>query len=128
MGSSIALPLDDFQQTSDGLVFVLQGLGGTDVSGENAVTELGGEGVQGIMDGVHIDAGQHVLERLPGGDDVGIVGWLLVGSEDDGQEHQRHQEYLEQAETQHGGNLEQCRKSRLRMVRCWNNGGRNGGW
>lgn len=101
MRGGIALSLNDVQQTGDFLVVLFQGLGGTDVSGENAVMESGGEGVQSIVDGAHVDFGQHVLERLTRDESVGLGGWL-VGCDDCSQSDQGHEEYLEEARAQHG--------------------------
>lgn len=56
------------------------------------MTESGGEGVEGIVNGSHIHVGQRVLERLMREVGVGIRigGRLLAGCADGGQDHQGH--------------------------------------
>lgn len=50
--------------------------------------------MQGIVGGSHVDAGQHVLERLRlTGENIGLGG-LRVGK-DGGQDQQGHEEDLE---------------------------------
>lgn len=98
LGGGIGVSLDDTKQAGNVLIFTLQGLGGSDVSGENAVAELGGESVEGIVNGGRIDTVQHVLQRLTGCQGS-IKGGFL--SEDEGEEHRRH-EQQQNIGAQHG--------------------------
>lgn len=60
--------------------------------------------MQGIVNRGHIDTSERILERLTGGDFVLIDG-RLVGCKNSGQDHQREDEHLEQADAQHGGQV-----------------------
>lgn len=58
--------------------------------------------MQGIVNRGHIDTSKHVLEGLTGGDTL-LIGRRLICRERSGQDHQRKDEDLEQADAQHGG-------------------------
>lgn len=60
--------------------------------------------MQSIVNGAHIEAGQHILERLTGEDGVGLDSWL-VDREDGDQDHQQEDQHLEEADAQHGGQV-----------------------
>ena len=60
--------------------------------------------MQGIVNRGHIDTGKHVLEGLTGGDTM-LISRRLIRREHGGQDHQRKDEHLEQADTQHGGQI-----------------------
>lgn len=60
--------------------------------------------MQGIVNRGHIDTGESVLERLTGSD-TRLIDWRLIGRECSGQDHQREDEHLEQADAQHGGQI-----------------------
>lgn len=63
--------------------------------------ELVGQGMQSIVKGVHADAVLGVLVGLTW-DNVVLDSWLL-GRKDYGQQHQCHEQHLDEIETRHGG-------------------------
>jgi hypothetical protein len=68
------------------------------------VTEFGGKGVQGTVNRGHIDTSERIFERLTGANIVLLDG-RLIGRKNGGQNHQREDEHLEQADARHGGSL-----------------------
>lgn len=57
--------------------------------------------MQGLVNGVHVDAGQDVLERL-GLTVHGMVDRWLLCRKGERQEHERYEQNLEEIDSQHG--------------------------
>lgn len=62
--------------------------------------ELARQGVQGLVNGVHVDAGQDVLERL-GLTVHGMVDRWLLCCKGERQKHERYEQNLKEIDSQH---------------------------